>query len=46
VVHIGSSIGAAIGHDSVGPLLKHADRALYDGKEAGRGTVRWAASEA
>ena len=42
VVHIGSSIGAAIGHDSVGPLLSRADTALYDAKESGRATVRWA----
>jgi diguanylate cyclase (GGDEF)-like protein len=42
VVAIGASIGAAVGHDSVAPLLEKADRALYGAKERGRGTVEWA----
>lgn len=42
VVAVGSSIGVALGHDSVEPLLERADRALYDAKEDGRGTIRWA----
>ncbi len=46
VVHIGCSIGAALGHDSVGPLLGRADAALYDAKDSGRGAFRWADADA
>jgi diguanylate cyclase (GGDEF)-like protein/PAS domain S-box-containing protein len=43
IVNVGASIGVAIGHDSVEPLLARADRALYEAKEAGRGTIQWSA---